>query len=521
MVASGGRGPHRIHDVLLQLDQLIHRNARYRPSSPAVTFEDTTVDWREFEERVNRVANMLAELGIAKGDKVATVSGNSMELLETYFAVPMLGAILVPLSPLLLPSGLASLLRDSDAKCVVTQRSMLPVLRAGELPAELRILVADGPEPQDYHALSARASAAPPPRAALAEDDLYNIMYTSGTTGLPKGILHSHFTRSMYSLIFSAAFRISPESVTLHAGALIFNGAFVTMMPTFFQGAHFITHERFDPRHAIEAIERHRVTHMMVVPTQVIAMLASPAFSVERLASMQCLLSLGAPLLEEHKERLNSLLPGRFHERYGLTEGFITILDKTDAVRKSSSVGVPTFFNELRIVLEDGTDAMPGQVGEIVGRGPMLMLGYYKRPDLTAEALRDGWLFTGDMGYLDEDGYLYLVDRKKDMIDSGGVKVSPRDVEEVAIRHPAIREVAVFGVPDDRWGETPVAAVILTERGAAQAEQLRDWINARVQAKYQRVSQVIIHDDFPRSPAGKTLKRELRKPYWETKARRI
>ncbi|MGZ3478718.1 MAG: class I adenylate-forming enzyme family protein, partial [Myxococcaceae bacterium] len=241
-------------------------------------------------------------------------------------------------------------------------------------------------------------------------------------------------------------------------------------------------------------------------------------FAPERLASLQCLLSLGAPLLKEHKDRLNSLLPGRFHELYGLTEGFITILDKTDAVRKSSSVGVPTFFNEIRIVLEDGTEARPGQVGEIVGRGPMLMLGYYKRPDLTAEALRNGWLFTGDMGSLDEDGYLCLVDRKKDMIDSGGVKVYPRDVEEVAIRHPAIREVAVFGVPHEKWGETPLAAVILTDPGAAQADQLRDWINARVQARYQRVSRVVIHEDFPRSPAGKTLKRELRKPYWETKS---
>lgn len=511
--------------MLLQLDQIVHRHARWRPSAPAVTFEDTTVDWRAFGKRVNRVANTLASLGIGKGDKVATVAANSMELLETYFAVPMLGAVLVPLSPLLLPSGLASLLRDSDAKCLITQKSMLPVLRVieGELSAELRqrVLVIDGAEPLDYHALSEQASDADPARAALTENDLYNIMYTSGTTGLPKGILHSHFTRSMYALVFSAAYRFTPESVTLHTGALIFNGAFVTMMPTFFQGAQFITHRAFDAAKAIEAIEKHRVTHMMVVPTQIIAMLGSPAFSPKRLESLQCLLSLGAPLLQEHKDRLNAVLPGRFHELYGLTEGFVTILDKTEAVRKSSSVGTPTYFNELRIVRDDGTDAKPGEVGEIVGRGPLLMLGYYKRPDLTAQALRDGWLFTGDMGYMDEEGYLYLVDRKKDMIDSGGVKVYPRDVEEVAARHPAVREVAVFGVPDAKWGETPVAAVILTEPGAITADALRDWINERVQARYQRVSRVILHEEFPRSPAGKTLKRELRKPYWEPSGRGI
>src|SRR5512144_2555220 len=178
--------------MLLQLDQLVHRHARYRPAAPAVTFEETTLDWRSFGARVNRVANLLSGLGIAKGDKVATVLANSLELVEIYFAVPMLGAVLVPLSPLLMPSGLASLLRDSDAKCLVTQRSMLPVVReiSAELPPALRerILVTDGPEPLDYHALCAKASEAAPPRAPVAEDDLYNIMYTSGTTGLPKGI---------------------------------------------------------------------------------------------------------------------------------------------------------------------------------------------------------------------------------------------------------------------------------------------------------------------------------------------
>jgi acyl-CoA synthetase (AMP-forming)/AMP-acid ligase II len=520
-------GEGRSGTVLLRLDGLIHRHARYRATAPAVTFEDTTLDWRAFQARASRVAHMLAGLGVAKGDKVATVAGNSLELLETYWAVPMLGAVLVPLSPLLLGAGLAGLLRDSDAKCLVTQRAMLPALREieGELGPELRrrVLVTDGPEAGclDYQALSAQASAAPPPDPGVAEDDLYNIMYTSGTTGLPKGIMHSHFTRSMYCLILGSAFRFTPESVALHTGALIFNGAFVTMMPTFYQGAHFVVLRQFDAAAALEAIARHRVTHMMVVPTQIVAMLGSPAFAAEKLASLQMILSLGAPLLQEHKDRLNALLPGRFHELYGLTEGFITILDKTDAVRKSGSVGIPAPYNEMRIVREDGSEAAAGEVGEIAGRGPLLMQGYYQRPDLTAQALRAGWLYTGDLGYADEEGYLHLVDRKKDMIDSGGVKVYPRDIEEIAARHPAIRDVAVFGVPDDKWGETPVAAVVLAAPGAASAEDLRRWINERVAAKYQRVSRVVLHEDFPRSAAGKTLKRELRQPYWEGRERKI
>jgi acyl-CoA synthetase (AMP-forming)/AMP-acid ligase II len=295
----------------------------------------------------------------------------------------------------------------------------------------------------------------------------------------------------------------------------------VTMFPTFFCGATYVLGRSFDPESFIDIVERERVTHTMLVPSQIIAILGARGFAAERLASMQCLLSLGAPLHQEHKDRLNALLPGRFYELYGLTEGFVTILDRDDAVRKSGSVGVPPPFYEMRIVDEQGRECPPGEVGEIVGRGPITMAGYLDRPDLTAQALRDGWLFTGDLGYVDAEGYLFLVDRKKDMIDSGGVKVYPKDVEEVAAHHPAVREVAVFGIPHDTWGETPAAAVVLKTGATATAEELRDWINARVAARYQRVDRVILMDDFPRNAAGKTLKREMREPFWKGRERRI
>jgi acyl-CoA synthetase (AMP-forming)/AMP-acid ligase II len=175
----------------------------------------------------------------------------------------------------------------------------------------------------------------------------------------------------------------------------------------------------------------------------------------------------------------------------------------------------------MRILGEDGRECAPGEIGEIVGRSPILMSGYYKRPDLTAQAIRDGWLYSGDVGYVDDEGYLYLVDRKKDMIDSGGVKVYPKDVEEIAVQHTDVREVAVFGVPHEKWGETPIAAVILREGAKVTAGELRDWINSRVAARYQRVSEVLIMADFPRSAAGKTLKREMREPYWAGKDKRI
>jgi acyl-CoA synthetase (AMP-forming)/AMP-acid ligase II len=259
----------------------------------------------------------------------------------------------------------------------------------------------------------------------------------------------------------------------------------------------------------------------MLVPAQIIAILGAPNFDPAKLASLECILSLGAPLMQEHKDRLNALLPGRFYELYGLTEGFITVLDRADAVRKSGSVGVPLPSSAMRILREDGAECAPREIGEICGRSPILMPGYYKRPDLTAQAIRDGWLHSGDLGYVDEEGFLYLVDRMKDMIDSGGVKVYPKDVEEIAAGHPDVREVAVFGVPHDKWGETPLAAVILNDGATVTAETLRDWINARVAARYQRVAEVVIMRDFPRSAAGKTLKRELRAPYWARRERKI
>ena len=197
------------------------------------------------------------------------------------------------------------------------------------------------------------------------------------------------------------------------------------------------------------------------------------------------------------------------------------MLDRDDALRKSGSVGVPPPFYTMRIVGDDRQDLPAGAIGEIVGRGPITMPGYYNRPEETTQALCDGWLHTGDLGYVDDDGFLYLVDRKKDMIDSGGVNVYPKDIEVVAARHPAILEVAVFGIPHEKWGETPVAAVLLREKGGAHAADLRDWINARRAAKYQRVDRALELNEFPRNTAGKTLKRELRAPFWESRATAI
>ena len=265
----------------------------------------------------------------------------------------------------------------------------------------------------------------------------------------------------------------------------------------------------------IDQMAAEKVTHVLVVPSQIIAMLAERDFSEDHLPHLEMICSVGAPLHLEHKEELARRLPMRFYELYGLTEGFVTVLDRDDFPAKPGSVGVPPPLYEMRIVANDGTDLPAGRVGEIVGRGPITMPGYYKRPDLTAEAIRDGWLHSGDLGYVDEDGFLFLVDRKKDLIISGGVNVYPRDIEEIVIQHPAVTDVAVFGAPDDRWGETPVAAVQLKPGTDVTADQVREWVNGRVDARFQKLNAVVVLDEFPLSVAGKTLRRVIRDDYME------
>lgn len=508
----------------MQIDGLIAHHARYRPEHTAVVFGSQRLSWEQFNRRVNRLAHALRASGVTKGDRVATVLPNCLELLDIYWACAKLGAVVVPLSPLLTATGLESLLRDAAPVAVFgtreTAAQLLPVkpklksVRCCVLVGAL----ADGCRPYaDFTAERSERDIG----ADIAPDDVFNIMYTSGTTGLPKGIVHTHRIRAHYGTLFANAWRMGPESVVLHTGAIVFNGAFVTLMPSFTVGARYVLAERFDAQAMIDTIAAEGVTHTMMVPSQIVAMLNAPNFDPARLQSLEMLLSLGAPLSVAHKDILEAALPGRFYELYGLTEGFVTILDRDDAQRKRGTVGVPPPFFEMKIVREDGKSAAVGEIGEIVGRGPILMPGYYRRDDLTAAAIQDGWLHTGDLGFVDKDGYLSLVDRKKDMIDTGGVKVYPRDIEEVIVQHPAVLEAVVFGIPDDKWGETPAAAVTLKAGQQIDADALREWTNARVGARYQRLNTLELVDQFPRNAAGKILKRELREPYWAGREAKI
>ena len=508
----------------MPLNTLLARHARYRPDHTAVVFEDERLTFAQLDERVNRVANALAGLGLGKGDKVATMLENCIEVIELYHVAARTGLVVVPLSPLLRGTGLTNLVNDSDARILITNVAMAPEidsLRADlhAIPPDGFVLVdGDAPGYRGYREL-VDAAGSEPPAAVIDRDDPFNIIYSSGTTGLPKGIVHTHAIREAYCTGFASTFRLRPESVALHSGSLVFNGAFITLMPSFYLGCTYVLMPRFDPDRLIDLVERERVTHTMLVPSQVIALLERPGFGEERCGSLEMICSVGAPLHLAPKQELERRLPGRFYELYGLTEGFATVLDRDDASRKPGSVGVPPPLYEMRIVDENGADLPHGEIGEIVGRGPITMPGYYKRPDLTRETIRQGWIHTGDLGHVDEDGFLYLVDRKKDLIISGGVNVYPRDIEEVVARHEAVAEVAVFGVPEAQWGETPVAAVTLREGETAEAEEIRAWVNERVDARFQKLSSVVVLDEFPRNAAGKMLRRELRDRYSSEEAR--
>lgn len=500
----------------MALNKLINHHAKYSPNKLALVFRDQEYSWSQFAQEVNKISNGLLQKNIKINDKVATILPNSLELISLYWAVTAIGAVVVPLSPLLKARGMVNLLQNSDSVMVFLTTDAMEELKSEvqNLPDLKNYIICDNPKSKkSFEAFIKEQKNTPPVTEEIHNLDLFNIMFSSGTTGMPKGIEHSHLVRSNYCFSFATALRMSPESVVIHSGSIVFNGAFVDLMPSFYLGATYILLEKFDADEFIATVAKYKVTHTIMVPTQIVALLQSPNATLENLKSLEMIMNIGAPLSERDKHNLCQILPNRLYDLYGLTEGFVTILDKNYSLTKLASVGTPPVGFELRIVNDEGIDLPAGEVGEIVGRGPIQMSAYYKQPELTAETVRDGWIFTGDLGYVDEDGFLFLAGRKKDLIISGGVNVYPSDIENIIVQQEEVLEVAVIGVDSEKWGEVPVAGIVLKPESTVQKDELINWVNNAVEAKFHRLSDLFFIEAFPRNAAGKVLKNELKEIY--------
>lgn len=496
----------------------LDRRVRQTPDRPALTFEGDTWTYAEFLDRVNRVAGGLRARGIGVGDRVGYLAFNHPTLLEAMFACARLGAIFVPLNFRLTGPEIAFMLDDAGVRVVIAgpdHRGLLDAIRA-DVPVESWIGVEGAPgEWDDYEEMLAAAE----PVVDIADSDPEStalIMYTSGTTGHPKGAMLTHaniwwnnvgtmvvgeYTDTEVSLVFAPLF---------HVGGLN-----VTTLVVMKRGGHIILHRHFDPVEAIRAIEEHKVTSLFGVPAMFLFMSHQPEFDTADLSSINITICGGAPVPEPLMKRYAEIgVP--FQQGYGLTETSpsLTVLAKEFGAEKLGSAGQPVFFMDMKLVDDDGNDVTePFVKGEICARGPNIMKGYWNRPEATAAVIDpDGWFHTGDAGYVDEDGFYFVVDRVKDMVITGGENVYPAEVEDVLHGHPSITEVAVIGTDSEEWGEAVTAVVTLADGASLSLQELREFGGASL-ARYKLPTQLEIVDEIPHNASGKMLKRELRERF--------
>lgn len=496
---------------------------KWRASDPALIAGDTTLSWREFDAATNRVANGLIAHGMRTGDRIVVNMSNSIEMVEVLIGIVKAGCCSVPLNLSIPDEAVAGMMHDSGARALFAssdQTARLDKIR-GVFTDEVRqnAFVAGGVCDgwQDYHAWTASQSEAFP-AADIPPDSPMNIIYSSGTTGLPKGIVATQQGRFDWAYDVSVTYRFHGHCRTLAAIGLYSNISWVAMLATFLAGGTLIVADnRFDARKALEMIERHRITHTALVPVQFQRLMECEDQDSFDLSSLECAITVGSPMHVDLKRTVHARLHAALYELYGLTEGLITVMEPRDMPEHWNSVGRPILGTDMEI-LGDNDQILPrGESGEIVGAARFVMPGYQNRSEATEEATwiaADGttWLRTGDIGYFDEEGYLYLVDRKKDMILSGAQNIYPADIEAVLLTHEEVSEAAVIGVPSTRWGETPLALIVTVPGVVADLDRIKDWLNHRV-GKQQRVVSVELINELPRNPNGKILKRELRDTY--------
>jgi len=472
----------------------------------ALKLDELEMSYRALDTASARVAGLLAQRGIGPGERVGVMLPNVPEFAVVYYGVLRAGGVVVPMNPLLKEREVAFYLGDSGARLVFAWHGFAEAAEAGAREPGADCLFVT---PGEFARLLSEVEPAAEP-IDRAPDDTAVILYTSGTTGTPKGaeLTHSNLTSNVATVVALHSF--SERDVLLGALPLFHSfGQTCSMNATIASGATLSLIPRFDAGRALGIIERDGATVFQGVPTMYSALLHHPERESFNTSTLRVCVSGGASLPAEVLRGFEEAFGCTLLEGYGLSETSpVASSNRPDRERRPGSVGVPIDGVQIRIVDENGAEVPIGARGEIVIRGPNVMKGYWGRPDATAETIRDGWFHTGDIGVMDEDGYFFIVDRLKDMIIRGGYNVYPREVEEVLYEHPAVREVAVVGVPDPELGEEVAAAVALKEGAAADEDELRDFVKARVAPyKYPRV--ISFFPDLPKGPSGKIVKREI------------
>ena len=516
---------HTLDDAQIFIPDVFTSHGRFKRQQEAVVCGAVRRNWGEFNDNMNRVANALLTQGVSHGDKVAVMMGNSVEMLEVMFGVVKAGACVVPLSGLLTGPQLAALINDSGAKAAFATPEFVDKLQPhlALIPALLNNLLfivhATG-EPhalwRDYASLIADASTNVPNVAYAMQDD-FNIIYSSGTTGLPKGIAQSHRARSHFAISNSIEMGFADRSRVLTTTSLYSNGTWLMMLPALFCGGTCVVMPSFEPRLFLQMLQTERISHTFMVPAQFMAVLQVTDTPFDS-RHLQILLCAGSPLRRDTKREVIARFGDRLIELYGFSEGFATMLKPGSPVDKFHTVGTPVLGFEVRILDDDGQVLPAGEVGEIAGFGAGMMSRYHGNRQATQALIwRDergrSFIRSGDIGKLDSDGYLVLLDRKKDLIISGGFNVFPSDLEDIIGQHVAVMDVTVIGVPHERWGETPLALVIPKLGVMLDTAAVIAWSNERL-GKHQRITHMEVREDFPRNALGKVLKRLLREPYW-------
>jgi len=503
----------------LVLGEVLARNARRQPDKPAIVFEDESLTYSELDSRVNRLAHGLQSLGVAAGDRVAVLMYNRLELVESLFACHKLGACPVPVNFRLSPDEVAYVLRHSGSRAVITDEQLLPVALDAGAGGRPMVVTGGASTPHgtsSYDALVA-AGSDHEPDVLVGEDDLAFLMYTSGTTGLPKGAMLTHKNLVTNTMNWVTELQATGEDVWLSGLPLFHIGGINGLLPfLYLGGTSVITPSTgFDPLRSMRLIAEHQATYCYFVPTQWQQICALDEIAEIDTSHLRIALWGASQAPPSTLEQLVRTFPSvGVVNAFGMTEmsSNTCFLKPADAVRKMGSIGRPVLNVEVRVVDEQMRDVPRGTVGEIVYRGPTVMAGYFDDEAATAAAFEGGWFHSGDLVREDEDGFLYVVDRAKDMIISGGENIYPAEVERAVEAHPGVREVAVVGVPHPRWIETPIAVVVSAGDTDPTADEVLDFVKGKL-ASYKKPAAVLVVDSLPRNASGKILKRELRERY--------